>query len=74
MKQLMIATPCETIDASILKESKLSIKQLSELMNVKAERLYSINKGKVKMSKEELNKLEYINSVLENLEKEMKEW
>ena len=62
------------MEVDALKKSMLSVKQLSILMGVKAERLYGVNKGKVRMTVEEYNKLEYINSVLDQLAKDMKEW
>lgn len=62
------------MEVDALKKSMLSVKQLSILMGVKAERLYGVNKGKVRMTVEEYKKLEYINSVLDQLAKDMKEW
>ena len=62
------------MEVDALKKSMLSVKQLSILMGVKAERLYGVNKGKVRMTVEEYRKLEYINSVLDQLAKDMKEW
>ena len=62
------------MEADDLKKSMLSVKQLSILMGVKAERLYGVNKGKVRMTVEEYRKLEYINSVLDQLAQDMKEW
>ena len=62
------------MEVDALKKSMLSVKQLSVLMGVKAERLYGVNKGKVRMTVEEYRKLEYINSVLDQLAQEMKEW
>ena len=62
------------MEVDTLKKSMLSVKQLSILMGVKAERLYGVNKGKVRMTVEEYNKLEYINSVLDQLAQDMKEW
>lgn len=62
------------MEVDALKKSMLSVKQLSILMGVKAERLYGVNKGKVRMTVEEYNKLEYINSVLDQLAQDMKEW
>lgn len=62
------------MEVDALKQSMLSVKQLSILMGVKAERLYGVNKGKVRMTVEEYNKLEYINSVLDQLAQDMKEW
>lgn len=62
------------MEVDALKKSMLSVKQLSILMGVKAERLYGVNKGKVRMTVEEYRKLEYINSVLDQLAQDMKEW
>lgn len=62
------------MEVDALKKSMLSVKQLSILMGVKAERLYGVNKGKVRMTVEEYKKLEYINSVLDQLAQDMKEW
>ena len=62
------------MEVDTLKKSMLSVKQLSILMGVKAERLYGVNKGKVRMTVEEYKKLEYINSVLDQLAQDMKEW
>lgn len=62
------------MEVDALKQSMLSVKQLSILMGVKTERLYGVNKGKVRMTVEEYNKLEYINSVLDQLAQDMKEW
>ena len=62
------------MEVDALKQSMLSVKQLSILMGVKAERLYGVNKGKVRMTVEEYRKLEYINSVLDQLAQDMKEW
>ena len=62
------------MEVDALKKSMLSVKQLSILMGVKAERLYGENKGKVRMTVEEYRKLEYINSVLDQLAQDMKEW
>ena len=61
------------MEVDALKKSMLSVKQLSILMGVKAERLYGVNKGKVRMTVEEYRKLEYINSVLDQLAQDMKE-
>ena len=62
------------MEVDALKKSMLSVKQLSILMGVKAERLYGVNKGKVRKTVEEDKKLEYINSVLDQLAQDMKEW
>ena len=62
------------MEVDALKKSMLSVKQLSILMGVKAERLYGVNKGKVRMTVEEYRKLEYINSVSDQLAQDMKEW
>ena len=62
------------MEVDALKKSMLSVKQLSILMGVKAERLYGVNKGKVRMTVKEYRKLEYINSVLDQLAQDMKEW
>ena len=62
------------MEVDALKKSMLSVKQLSILMGVKAERLYGVNKGKVRMTVEEYRKLEFINSVLDQLAQDMKEW
>ena len=40
------------MEVDALKKSMLSVKQLSILMGVKAERLYGVNKGKVRMTVE----------------------
>ena len=62
------------MEVDALKKSMLSVKQLSILMGVKAERLYGVNKGKVRMTVEEYRKWEYINSVLDQVAQDMKEW
>ena len=62
------------MEVDALKKSMLSVKQLSILMGVKAERLYGVNKGKVRMTVEEYRKWEYSNSVLDQLAQDMKEW
>ena len=62
------------IDQNLIKGSMLSIKQLALLMGITTDRLYMINNGKTKIKQEEIDTLEYINSKLEELANEMREW
>jgi hypothetical protein len=70
----VVATNETTIDQSVIKQSLLPIKVLAGLLGMSPERLYLINNGKSKITQLEVDKLHYINSKLDELVIEMRNW
>lgn len=62
------------IDQDLIKGSRLPIKELALMLGITVDRLYMINNGKTKITQQEIDKLQYINSKLDELAVEMREW